>query len=214
MAGDRRGRVAVVGGGVAGAASAWALARRGLDVVLAERFRPGHARGGSHGASRIFRLSYPDPEYVRLAQDALAGWRRLEQESDERLLHFTGLLEVAHDVGPFAAALEACGVTWEELDAAQVAGRFGIALPDGTTALLQRDAGVVYADRSVAAFVAASRARGVRVLPDTHVLAVEAGDDGVGRARPRATASTATRSSWPPAAGRPRCSHRSGSISH
>jgi sarcosine oxidase len=171
--------VAVVGAGVAGAASAWALSRRGLDVVLVERFGPGHARGGSHGATRIFRLSYPDQEYVQLAQAALPLWRRLEQETDERLLRFTGLLEVAHDVAPFADALEACGVACEELDADAVAARFGIVLPDGATALLQRDAGVVFAERSVAALLAAARARGVRFAPDTRVDALEPGDDGV-----------------------------------
>jgi sarcosine oxidase len=171
--------VAVVGAGVAGAASAWALSRRGLDVVLVEQFGLGHARGGSHGATRIFRLSYAEAEYVRLAQDALAGWRRLEQETDEKLLRFTGLLEVARDVSPFAAALDACGVAWEELDGEGVADRFGIALPEGTTALLQREAGVVYADRSVASLLAASRARGVRVLPDTRVTAIEPVDAGV-----------------------------------
>ena len=179
MSGSRRGRVAVVGAGSAGVASAWALARRGLDVVLAERFRPGHARGGSHGSTRIFRLSYPEPEYVRLAQEALPGWRRLEAETDERLLHFTGLLEAAHDVAPYAAALDACGVEWEALDAPAVAARFGIRLPAGATALLQHEAGVVYAERSLAAFLAAARARGVRWCPETDVHALDVRGDGV-----------------------------------
>src|SRR4029077_5206737 len=39
----------VVGGGVMGSAAAWQLARRGRDVVLLERFAPGHVNGASHG---------------------------------------------------------------------------------------------------------------------------------------------------------------------
>jgi sarcosine oxidase len=171
--------VAIVGAGVAGAATAWALSRRGVDVVLVERFAPGHTRGGSHGATRIFRLSYADPEYVRLAQEALPGWRQLERETDEQLLRFTGLLEVASDLGPFAAALDACGVAWEELDAAAVAERFGIRLPPGAAALLQHEAGVVYAERSVAAFLAAARARGVRVSHGTRVHSLDVSGTGV-----------------------------------
>ena len=62
--------VAVISGGVMGAASAWALARRGLRVGLFEQFTPGHALGASHGRARIFRLAHPDQLYVRFAQTA------------------------------------------------------------------------------------------------------------------------------------------------
>ena len=43
--------VAVVGGGLMGAAAAWAAARRGLSVALHEQFEPGHTRGSSHGSA-------------------------------------------------------------------------------------------------------------------------------------------------------------------
>ena len=52
--------VAVVGAGVNGLATAHALARAGRDVVVYEQFELGHARGSSHGRSRIFRLAYPE----------------------------------------------------------------------------------------------------------------------------------------------------------
>jgi sarcosine oxidase len=171
--------VAVVGAGVAGAASAWALARRGLEVVLLDAFPRGHARGGSHGTTRIFRLSYAEPEYVRLAQEALPGWRRLEEETGEELLRFTGLLEVARELGPFAAALDDCGVAWEELSAAAVESRFGIRLPPDASALLQHEAGVAFAGRAVESLVAAAGARGVRFLPGTRAAGIEAHGAGV-----------------------------------
>ena len=44
-----------------GAASAWQLARRGIDVILVERFATGHRHGASHGAARNFNVSYEDP---------------------------------------------------------------------------------------------------------------------------------------------------------
>ena len=65
----------MVGAGIMGAAAARALAQAGVDVVVYEQFRPGHDRGSSHGRSRIFRLAYPSAEWVRLGQEALAGWR-------------------------------------------------------------------------------------------------------------------------------------------
>ncbi len=80
----------VVGGGVMGSAAAWQLARRGRDVVLLERFAPGHAHGASHGTSRIYRTTYAEPEYLDLAQEALRLWREIEDETGTALLDVTG----------------------------------------------------------------------------------------------------------------------------
>ena len=87
-----------------GLATARALARAGCDVVVHEQFEPGHARGSSHGRSRIFRLAYAEPEWVRFAQEALAGWRELEAESGERLLELNGLIEIVNDLRESSAA--------------------------------------------------------------------------------------------------------------
>src|SRR5947207_2401418 len=48
-----------------GLATGWALRRRGHEPVVYEQFQIGHDRGSSHGRSRIFRLAYAEPEYVR-----------------------------------------------------------------------------------------------------------------------------------------------------
>ena len=45
-------RVAVIGGGVMGAATSWRLAKRGVDVVCFDRHSPPHALGSSHGEDR------------------------------------------------------------------------------------------------------------------------------------------------------------------
>src|SRR5262245_29104187 len=96
--------IAIIGAGVMGLATARALARAGHKVVVYERFERGHERGSSHGRSRIFRLAYPEPEWVRLAQESLAGWRELEKESGEQLLELTGLIEIVSDLGESSAA--------------------------------------------------------------------------------------------------------------
>ena len=72
--------VAVVGAGIMGSATAYALARQGRDVLLVEQFHIGHERGSSHGRSRIVRLAYPEVEFVELAKEAFVGWRELVQE--------------------------------------------------------------------------------------------------------------------------------------
>ena len=80
-------KVAVVGAGVMGCATAWALRERGADVTVHEQFELDHDRGSSHGRTRIFRVAYPDPYWIRFAQEAYAGW----QELDPDLLGLYGL---------------------------------------------------------------------------------------------------------------------------
>jgi sarcosine oxidase len=145
--------IAVVGAGVNGLATAYALARAGHDVVVYEQFELGHTRGSSHGCTRIFRLAYPEAEWVRLGVEALAGWRELEAEAGEELLELDGLLELAR--GPeqsSRAALEECGVECQTLSAQEADERFGVTPADGWLVLLQPEAGIVHADRAMRAF--------------------------------------------------------------
>ena len=76
----------IVGGGAMGTATARSLTERGRRVLLLEQFEIGHAKGSSGGPTRIFRLSYPHPHYVRLARRPLAEWRALPHWAGERLL--------------------------------------------------------------------------------------------------------------------------------
>src|SRR4029077_14343118 len=114
-----------------GCATAWALSERGVDVSLHEQFDLDHDRGSSHGRTRIFRVAYPEVEWIRLAQDACAGWRDLDPE----LLGLYGLIELVADPALTSArALDECGVSYRLLDRDEVRER-GAALPDGWTAL-------------------------------------------------------------------------------
>lgn len=136
-------RATVVGAGINGSAAAWALRKRDVDVTLVDQFEPGHTRGSSHGRSRIFRLAYPEQHWVELAEEALAGWRELEQESGATLLELYGLVELCSSVGVSSRdVLEARGIEHRLLDD----GELDVALPDGWIALWQRDAGIVRAD--------------------------------------------------------------------
>ena len=103
--------VVVIGGGAMGSSAAWHLARRGRSVALIEQFAAGHDRGSSHGATRIFRVAYRDPRYLRLAVDALAWWRELEAESGDTLLEQTGQIDHGDPavIAEIAANLEGAG---------------------------------------------------------------------------------------------------------
>jgi sarcosine oxidase len=130
-----------------GLATGWALKRRGHEAVVYEQFTVGHPHGSSHGRSRIFRLAYAEPEYVRLAQEALPLWRELEAETGETVLELNGLVEVVRTLEESTAeTLEACGVKWEQLDREEAERRFPIHVPESSFVVVQPEAGISRAD--------------------------------------------------------------------
>ena len=157
--------VVVMGAGAMGSATAWWLARRGRAVALVEQFESGHVRGGSHGSSRIFRLAYPEPDYVRLAQASLPLWRELEDDAGVGLLTTTGGLDHGQEssVRAIAAALEVCAVKAELGQARDGTERWPGMRLDGVF-LHQGDAGRIHADRTLAALHARAAHHGARVL--------------------------------------------------
>jgi monomeric sarcosine oxidase len=163
-------RIAIVGAGVMGAATAWQLARRGHDVEIHEQFFVGHMRGSSHGRSRIVRLAYPEPEWVQFAEQAMAGWRELEEDSGERLLELHGLLELVGDPATSSRdALEARGADYELLGAEAARARWPIGVHDGWTVLFQPEAGIVRADLAWQAFLDVASKEGAKLHESSRV---------------------------------------------
>ncbi|HJV05017.1 MAG TPA: FAD-dependent oxidoreductase [Actinomycetota bacterium] len=170
--------VVVIGAGVMGSATARALARRGREVILLERFRIGHTRGSSHGRSRIFRLSYDHPQYVRMAMESLPLWRELEEEAGTDILRRTGGLDVG-SIDANVRALQQCGGRFEVLAPDRAAERFPfLAFPEDRV-LFHDDAGIVLADRAVRELAGSARRHGARVVEQAEAIAVVPGDDAV-----------------------------------
>jgi sarcosine oxidase len=148
--------VGVVGAGVNGLAAAWALRRAGVDAVVYEQFELGHTRGSSHGRTRIFRLAYPEVEWVQLAQEALTGWRELEAESGEEMLLLNGMLELYREgVISSQEALERRNAACELLTREETEERFGVSPASDYNVLYQPEAGILYAERAMSAFAVA-----------------------------------------------------------
>ena len=109
-------------------------------------------RGSSHGRTRIFRLAYPEATWVRLAQEALAGWRELEAESGEELLAPERAAR-ALPRGRASARSRRCASATRSASCSsreEAARRFGVMPDEDALVLFQPDAGVVYADRACA----------------------------------------------------------------
>lgn len=170
----------VIGAGVMGAAAAWQLARRGHRVTVLEQFDDGHTRGSSHGASRIFRLGYPDPFYVRLGQDALSAWRDLEEQCGIQLIAPTGAVDFGdpESVASVLAAMDAEGVVTELLTPAMATDRWpGMRFPG--TAVFQPGGGRIASGAARMAMMEQAQRHGAAFCWLMPVLGLEPAGDRV-----------------------------------
>jgi sarcosine oxidase len=166
-------KASVVGAGVMGLAAARALAQRGHDVTVYEQFELEHTRGSSHGSSRIFRLSYPDPDWVALAQRSYELWRELEDDSGVQLLELHGLVDVESDPTTRLDALEARAVSHEVLGADDVRERFGFEYGDVERLVFTPDAGISLADMTVSTLASEARRYGAEIREHTRIESLE-----------------------------------------
>ena len=168
-----RAETVIVGGGLAGSAAAWALARQGRPCVLLEALQPGHDRGSSHGSARIFRRAYPDRLYVRLTGEARQLWTELEDEAGQTLITVTGSL----DFGPSSlprdmyGLLKERGVQAEMVDPRDAAERWpGFAFGDDDAVMYHQDGGVIDAERAMAAMRRLAEANGAEIRDGTEAV--------------------------------------------
>jgi sarcosine oxidase len=152
-------RVAVIGGGVIGAAAAWRLSQRGADVVCFDRFSPPHAHGSSHGESRIIRTAYFEGAwYVPLVQEAFGLWRELESVSGAQLLRMTGALMIGTEssaaVRGSLASAKQHDLDVELLGPAEMRRRYrGHVVRDDDVAVLDKQAGILNPEGAVKAML-------------------------------------------------------------
>ena len=168
--------IIVLGLGGIGSGAAYWLARRGKSSVLGlEQFELGHVRGESQDHSRIIRLSYHAPHYVRLAKRAYESWATRETESNTRVVLKTGGLDLGPRAGAiplsgYADSMSACGVPFERLDAAEIMRRWPqFTLTDDIDGLFQADSGIAMAARANDAHRRMARANGAVLRDDAPV---------------------------------------------
>ncbi len=202
-----RRRVAVVGGGLMGVATAAALARLGgerIQVDLYEMSEVGNEAAASVDATRGFRHIYGEhAHYTRWAAEVLELWADLERLSGRTLYEPCGNVWVVHAGAPRAmsasaektfssadamgfvrtsqATMRALGVPSELLDGDEFRRRYPqFADPTIAAALLDTLGGRLFARESVLALRAVGTQRGVRIHERSRAVEVIPTPDSCG----------------------------------
>ncbi|MDA8019684.1 MAG: N-methyl-L-tryptophan oxidase [Thermoanaerobaculia bacterium] len=176
--------VAVVGGGIMGAATAWQLTQRGARVALCDALRPGHDMGSSHGAGRIARFTYSESIYLEMARRSFDRWSEVEKTADVTLLETTGSWECgpehSGELAELIEALERHRIPHEIWDSVESNRRFPhFNLPRTSRAVFQRDGAVLRAERAWRSLWHLLQVAGAALLADAPVLSLDIGPRGV-----------------------------------
>jgi sarcosine oxidase len=153
-------------GGLGSAAAYWLSRRSGRDVLGLEQFELGHVRGESQDHSRIIRLSYHTPAYVRLAKRAYESWAMVEAEGKEPCVLKTGGLDFAPrksaiPLKSYMDSMRAERVPFEHLDAPEIRRRWPqFRISDEIHGLFQAESGIAMAARANAAHQRLAREHG------------------------------------------------------
>ncbi|WP_327590982.1 N-methyl-L-tryptophan oxidase [Nonomuraea sp. NBC_00507] len=172
----------VIGLGAMGSMTACQAASRGASVVGIERFPLAHARGSSHGGSRIYRqILFEGKEYVPLARRSLDLVRELERESGASLFARSGGLVIGTHGGPLIedalASAVAGGVEFEQLEPDELRARFPQhAAFDDDVAVYEPGAGALRPEACITAAAEAAARAGAQIRVETPVLALRPGD--------------------------------------
>jgi monomeric sarcosine oxidase len=99
----RQQRIVIVGAGIVGLSTAYALLAQGVcNVTVLEQEAVDHKRASSHGFSRLLRFEYgPDAFYSNMVHLSLKRWRRLERIAGRELYIPTGLLVLGNEEDTF-----------------------------------------------------------------------------------------------------------------
>src|ERR1700748_3031331 len=123
-------KVSIVGAGIMGLSTAWALTKLGHQVTIFEQGSVPNPLGSSYDAHRLIRYPYGNEVgYTRMVFEAFRAWDALWADLGTRLYIETGTLCLASKGGgewmaESAATLKTLGHKPEPLDPKRLALRF------------------------------------------------------------------------------------------
>jgi sarcosine oxidase/sarcosine oxidase subunit beta len=169
----------IVGGGIAGLSTAWALAKRGVDVELFEQGPLPNPRGSSHDEHRITRHAYGMMEgYAHLMPEAFRVWDSLWKAIGTSHFEPCGAVYfLRHDngwYGGMSRSLTEMGIGFRDIPLDDIERRFPMVVPDGLLRVVSTDgAGMLFPIRILTDLVVLLGRLGVKLRTGTLVSEVD-----------------------------------------
>ena len=176
-------RVLVIGGGVVGLSTAWALAKAGHEPLLFEAGPLPNPGGASHDQHRLIRSLYgAERGYARMVGEAYGAWERLWADLGRQHYVEAGALGISlqppetadNDLAASLTVQRELKLAHDLLDAAQLAELCPyLRVPDQAWGLLSRPGGILLADKILGHLAGWLRREGVDLFPDTRAIDID-----------------------------------------
>ena len=150
-----KGKVLIIGAGIAGLSTAWSLKRRGYDIELFEQGPIPNTVNSSWDEHRITRHAYGEFEgYAHLMPHAFRMWDRLWKELGATHYEPTGATYFIHEETPWyhgtSSALSEMGIHYRDIPLSKAAHRFPMIRLDTVTRVVETDgAGLLFPYRII-----------------------------------------------------------------
>jgi sarcosine oxidase/sarcosine oxidase subunit beta len=174
-----KGKILVIGGGIGGLSTAWALNRRGFEVELFEQGALPHPRSSSYDEHRIIRHAYGEFEgYAYLMPQAFkmwdAVWADIGANHYDKMPAVYFMREETGWYEPTIRSLREMKIAHHELALGDVPGLYPMIRPEGLSRVLHTEgAGVLYPIRIVTDLVSLLGRKGVKLHANTKVDSID-----------------------------------------
>jgi sarcosine oxidase/sarcosine oxidase subunit beta len=162
-----KGKVLIVGCGIAGLATAWSLVRRGFEVEMFEQGPIPNTKGSSWDEHRITRHAYGEFEgYAYLMPQAFKLWDLMWKDLGVTHYDPTGAVYFIHEETPWyhgtSTSLTKMGIGFRDIPPARAEKRFPMLNLDSVTRIVETDgAGMLFPARIVLDLVVFLTGKGV-----------------------------------------------------
>jgi sarcosine oxidase/sarcosine oxidase subunit beta len=162
-----RGKILIVGCGIAGLATAWSLVRRGFEVEMFEQGPIPNPKGSSWDEHRITRHAYGEFEgYAYLMPQAFQLWDLMWKDLGVTHYDPTGAVYFIHEETPWyhgtSTSLTKMGIGFRDISPARAEKRFPMLNLDSVTRIVETDgAGMLFPARIVLDLVVFLTGKGV-----------------------------------------------------
>jgi sarcosine oxidase len=150
--------VGVIGAGIVGLATAYALTERGVSATVYERGVPGNGQSG--GASRIFRHGHDDPRMVDFAKCSRLIWDQWAERFGIELVSSDGVVAIGASAERRLGVLEDVGgIPVRRIDAGELHERLPILAGFDGVAVLDERGGSIRTTAAISALAASLAGR-------------------------------------------------------